>query len=111
MAKFESYLNGDFNTILSAIEQGVIQGSVSATLENGSNYASGHFRCAVRVFERHSMMSKSRVSMNVTLMDDGQRLFLSAITAGGSAAMFFKINTFGEENFLREIERVVSGFR
>ena len=111
MAKFEAQLNGDFNTILYAIEQGIVSGSASATLEDGSNYANGSFRCAVRVFERHSLASKGRVSMNITLVDDGQRVFLSAITAGGSAAVFFKINTIGEESFLREIERVVARFR
>ncbi|MCL2445195.1 MAG: DUF6054 family protein [Oscillospiraceae bacterium] len=111
MAKFEAQLNGDFQTILREIEQGIVQGSASATLENGSNFDNGSFRCAVRVFERHSMASKSRVSMNVTLLGDGQRVFLSAITAGGSAAIFFKINTIGEESFIREIERVTARFR
>lgn len=111
MAKVETQLNGDFNTILREIEQGIVRGSASATLENGSNFESGNLRCAVRVFERHSLASKSRVSMNVTLIGDGQRVFLSAITAGGSAAVFFKINTIGEESFIQEIKRVTAKFR
>ena len=35
------------------------------------------------------------------------RLHLTAITAGGSQALFFKLNTFGEEAFLDTLARVV----
>ena len=38
--------------------------------------------------------------MNVTLVGSGDELFLSAITSGGSQAMFWKVNTIGEESFL-----------
>ena len=39
-------------------------------------------------------------SLAMTLAGDGDELFLSAITSGGSQAMFFKLNTWGEEAFL-----------
>ena len=35
----------------------------------------------------------------------------SAITSGGSQAMLFKINTFGEEAFLEKLEEAVRPFR
>jgi hypothetical protein len=57
-------------------------------------------------------MGGNRVSLNVTVMGDGQRLFVSAITSGGSQAVFFKINTIGEETFLdicsQSVERYMS---
>ena len=59
------------------------------------------------MYERYSAMGGNRVRMNVTLIGEGQHLFLSAITSGGSQAMFFKINTWGEDAFLdclRELE-------
>jgi len=111
MAKFETYLRGDFAVILKAIEQGILHGSASASLEDGSNFASGEFRCAVRVFERYSMAGGNRLSMNVTLLDDGRRVYLSAITAGGSKAVFFKVNTFGEETFLNALRKIVAGYQ
>jgi len=110
MAKLETYLRGNFSEILTRIEKGVLKGSVSATLEDGSNFARGNFRCAVRVFERYSMAGGNRLSMNVTLIDDGQWVFLSAITAGGSKATFFKINTIGEESFLNMLKELVAGY-
>jgi hypothetical protein len=44
----------------------------------------------------------------VTLFEaaDGT-IHLSAITSGGSQAMFFKINTFGEQAFLDKLEAVL----
>ena len=106
MAKYERALSGDFDSALSRLEQAVLNGSASASYEDGSDYRSGDFRCAVRVYERYSWTGGNRVSMNMTLVGRGQDLFLTAITSGGSQAMFFKVNTWGEEAFLDTIQAV-----
>ena len=54
MAKIERYINEDFDQLLSKIENGIINGSMSATLEDASDFRSGTARCSVRVFERYS---------------------------------------------------------
>lgn len=104
MAKLERTLIGDFDQILGKIENGVLNASVSASLEDSCDYRSGDARCSVRVFERYSYMGGNRVSMNVTLFQVGNTTQLCAITSGGSQAMFFKINTLGEESFLETLE-------
>ena len=38
MAKLEKHLRGDFRGLLISIEDGIRKGSVSATLEDGSDY-------------------------------------------------------------------------
>ena len=106
MAKFERTITGDFDDVLDRLHQGVLDGSSSASYEDGSDYAAGDVRCAVRVYERHSWTGGNRVSMNMTLVGRGQDLFLTAITSGGSQAMFFKVNTWGEEAFLDTIQAV-----
>jgi len=108
MAKMERTLQGDFNEILRRIENGIIKGSVSASLEDSSDFSDGSSRCAVRVFERFSWLGSNRVSLSVTLFEgkDGT-IRLSAITSGGSQAMFFKINTFGEQVFLDKLDAVL----
>ena len=106
MAKYERAFTGDFDSALSRLEQAVLNGSASASYEDGSDYRSGDFRCAVRVYERYSWSGGNRVSMNMTLVGRGQDLFLTAITSGGSQAMFFKVNTWGEEAFLDTIQAV-----
>lgn len=108
MAKYERQLTGDFNNLLAHIENGIMHGSVSASLEDASDFSMGTARCSVRVFERYSYMGGNRVSLNITLFqgEDGI-IHLSAITSGGSQAMFFKINTFGEEAFLDKLRELL----
>ena len=103
MAKLEKTIIGNFDEILHKIEDGIINGSVSATLEESSDFRIDNTRCSVRVFERYSYMGGNRVSLNVTLFGNGDTIQLSAITSGGSQAMFFKINTWGEEAFLDKL--------
>ena len=110
MAKMERTLSGNFNEILDRIVTGIMQGSVSASLEDGSDYCSadGRVRCSVRVFERYSMMGGNRVSLNVTLFQDADGVIrCSAITSGGSQATFVKLNTIGEESFLDCFREIV----
>ena len=107
MAKYERIVEGSFDSILETLENAVLHGSVSASYEDGSDCRMGAMRCAVRVYERYSALGSNRVSMAVTLVGNGQNLFLSAITSGGSQAMLFKINTWGEGSFLDTLVEVV----
>lgn len=50
------------------------------------------------------------MSASVTLVGDGQRVYLTIITSGGSEAVYVKMNTFGEKNFLKQIQEVVERF-
>lgn len=109
MAKIERRLNADFNGLLQKIENGILNGSISASLEEASFFRSGEAKCAVRVFERYSYLGNNRVSLTVTLFQENMHspVFLSGITSGGSQAMFFKINTFGEEAFLSKLNDII----
>lgn len=73
---------------------------MSASYEDGSDWEKGDVKCAVRVYERYSTFGGNRVSLNVTLVGTDGELFLTGITSGGSQAVFFKINTLGEDAFL-----------
>ncbi len=107
MAKFEKRLTGDFDVVLGRLDDGILSGSDSASFEDGSDYAVGDVRCAVRVYERYSLTGGNRVSLNLTLVGKGEDLFLSAITSGGSQGVFFKLNTIGEETFLDRVRELV----
>ena len=108
MAKLERTLSGDFNQLIKKIETGILNGSMSASLEDSSDFYSGDARCSVRVFERYSYAGGNRVSMNVTLFQKGNdEIRLSAITSGGSQAVLFKINTWGEEAFLDKLKEIL----
>ena len=108
MAKLQRIVEGDFVKVLQKIEDGILNGSVSASLEDRSDFRSGDARCSVRVFERYSYTGGNRVSMNVTLFQNADGpIHISAITSGGSQALFFKMNTMGEEAFLEKLSELL----
>ena len=108
MAKLEETRYEDFDRLLQRLEQGILEGSMSASLEDASDFRSGSARCSVRVFERYSYIGSNRVSLTRTLFQNGDEpVRLSAITAGGSQAIFFKINTWGEESFLDKLREIL----
>lgn len=101
MAIFQRTFTEDFDSLLERVERIVLNGSVSATLEEQADYRTPQGgRCSIRVFERYSYTGGNRVSMSVTLFQAGPQVELCAITSGGSQALFFKLNTWGEEAFL-----------
>ena len=108
MAKLERTLSGDFDQILHKIESGILNGSLSASLEDSSDFRSGGSRCSVLVFERYSVIGGNRLSLSVTLFQSlNDAIHLSAITSGGSQAMFFKMNTMGENAFLDKLRELL----
>lgn len=100
MAKYEKRLRGNFNEFLNWVHDDIMNGSASISYEDGSDVIINDMKLAVRVYERYSMAGGNRVSINITLLGNGDDLFITAITSGGSQAVFFKLNTIGEETFL-----------
>ena len=106
MAKYEHRFQGNFDAALNALHSGILGGSVTASYEDGSDCAAGGVRCAVRVYERYSVVGGNRLSLTLTLVGAGENLFLSAIAAGGSQGMFLKFKTFGEDAFLEKVREL-----
>ncbi len=111
MAKYEARLRGSFVEILNAVNSAIMDNSSSASLEDSSDFHVGDTRCAVRVYERYSYTGGNRVSLNFTLLESDGQIFASVITSGGSQAMFFKINTFGEKSFLDSVTSTLDNYR
>mgnify|MGYP000019565663 FL=1 len=84
MAIFEKTIrNKNFDKLLRKLEQEIPDSSWSANLEAGSDFKEGNARCSVRVFERYSMMGGNRLSLTLTMFQNGDSpIRLSAITAG-----------------------------
>jgi len=104
MAQFETSLRGDFAEILSTIHSEVLKSGTTASLAGSSSFNSQGVRCAVRVYERYSLMENSPVSLNITLIDDGRQIFLSAITAGGNTIIAMN-------NFLKVLQKSVARYQ
>lgn len=109
MAKYEKNVTGNFYDILNKIDNAVMDGSVSASFEDGSEYHEDGVDFALRVYERYSYFGGNRTSMAITIVGSNNRYLVSAVTSGGSRAMFFKINTVGENAFLDTIIDTLDG--
>ncbi len=108
MAKYECTVPGRLQDLLVHIQHGILDGSISASLEDGTDYSCGGTRVCVRVFERYSYLGKNRVSLTVTLIQhENDPVYVCGITSGGSQGMFLKINTFGEEAFLDKLRELL----
>ena len=107
MSKYERSFTGDFSRSLQIIHNGILGGSVSASFESGTEYTMGDVRIAARVYERFSYAGGNRLTCTIVLSGKGNDLRVTAITSGGSQAMFFKINTWGEEAFLEKVSEIL----
>ena len=109
MAQIEYLLKGRFDEVLEKVEKGILERSVTATLEEESDWEEDGIRCSVRIFERYSAFGGNRLSLSVTFFGRDGKIRVSAASTGGSQAMFWKVNTIGEEAFLDTAREVLDG--
>lgn len=64
----------------------------------------------LRTYERYSMTGSNRVTLSVSILAVGDLMEVALTTSGGSEAMFFKINTFGEEAFMGKAIEALEAF-
>ena len=108
MAKFETTLSGvSVGFVDGLVRDAILRGSVSATIEDESYVVVGDVECRTIVFERYSFIGSNRVSLAVTLVGHGDTVHVTGIASGGSQALFWKINTWGEEAFLDELVKAL----
>jgi hypothetical protein len=110
MAHYEQVLDGDVDALMTYLDQKIPAGSVTAKLEDRGDYRLGDARMVVRVYERYSAMGGNRVSLCISVLAVGTQMSLSAVSSGGSQAMFWKVNTFGESAFLDRAIDAIRGY-
>lgn len=103
MAKYERQLTGDIDSLVAHLDATIPRTSSTGQIEDTGDYALGDARMVVRVYERYSAFGGNRVSLSVSVLAVGDQLRLCAITSGGSQAVFWKMNTLGEESFLTKV--------
>ena len=111
MAKYEDRLNCRFRDLMTYLDEYIVGSSISASREDESLFYMDDTYCCTRVYERYSWIGSNRLSLTLTLFGRDGDVRLTAITAGGSQAMFFKINTFGENAFLDKFIQGVNRFK
>ncbi|MBE6572688.1 MAG: hypothetical protein E7656_10610 [Ruminococcaceae bacterium] len=110
MAKIARVLKCDLNDLLHDIDSGIRE-SISASLEEMTDYDIPGGSVALRVYERYSYMGGNRVSLTVLAVKQGDTVNVCGISSGGSQGIFFKINTIGENSFLAKLEEVLDRYQ
>jgi hypothetical protein len=110
MARYDIQLTGDPYELVAHLDAEILRGSVSASLEEQVEHRAGDARMIVRTYERYSGFSGSRVSLTFAILSVGQQLGVSAVSTGGSRAMFFKMDTVGEGSFLGKATAALDSF-
>lgn len=93
-------LSGSADALAEHLDAEITRGSISASIEHGEVLSIGDARMVLRTYERYSMTGSNRVTLSVSILAVGDRMQVALTTSGGSEAMFFKINTFGEASFM-----------
>lgn len=110
MAKYETHFQGHFNEVVEYLKHEIVNASFTATLEDESYVTLNEIQCAVLVFERYSYFGNNRVSLNITILSDQNEIHIIGISAGGSQAVIFKMNTLGEEAFLEKLQETINRY-
>lgn len=90
----------------------IVSESISSSLEEEDSFHVDDTKIIFQVYERYSVFGGNRLSLSVMIIgkEDSDRSIVTAITSGGSQAIFFKINRFGENSFLNSISRKLDPF-
>ena len=107
MASYERSVKADFAEFVAFVENSVEDQSSSISREYGRDFEIGGARARFSVFERYSMVGGNRVSLSVLFVERDGYVDVTGVASGGSQAVFWKINTIGEEGFLDTLREAV----
>ncbi|MGE4354601.1 MAG: DUF6054 family protein [Oscillospiraceae bacterium] len=111
MAKYVTKFPGNYYKFRDFLQEEILKGSMSASLEETHEETVNGVCCQVQTYERYSVIGGNRVSLNIVILESDGIIHLVATASGGSQAVFFKINTFGEEAFLDMLREAVERFK
>ncbi len=106
MAKYEKTLVGDFDTIVLELDKAILDSGMSMNLVDENTYTSGDMQVLVRVYDKYFIRTSSRASLSLTIVDDGNSIYVSAIGAGGGKGVVFNYSWGAED----ELVGIVSDF-
>ncbi|WP_102272159.1 DUF6054 family protein [Cytobacillus massiliigabonensis] len=105
MAKYENTLIGEFEEVVTHLENDIVISGISMNLVDESNYTIGSTKIAVRVYDKYFMRNGNRASLSLTVVGDKSTIFISAIGAGGGS--LFKFTLGAEDDMVEIVEKSV----
>lgn len=108
MAKYEKIIKGDFYSIVTNINEKILNSAMSMNLVDESNYVHGDTLVAVRVYDKYFMRNESRASLTLTIVGNDSEIFISAIGAGGGSGIIFNFSLGAENDLVNVVETAVN---
>lgn len=110
MAKYTAEISGEIFAAVTEIETLLTQKSATFSVEEESFQTFGENKMIAKAYERYSYFGGNRVGMTVIFVETNQKISITAFSVGGSRAMIFKINTWGENEFLSTLAEAVNDY-
>ena len=107
MATTTRTVTGTLSEVVAFIDRSVMDQSASASKEAAVDLETQGGGVSMRGYERYSWTGSNRVGMTVTCVQDGPYVRVAGISLGGSQAALFKVNTLGEDSFLRTLDAAI----
>lgn len=111
MAKYEKTTVGNFDEIITKLQNEIMNSGISMNLVDESNYSSGDTNIAVRVYDKYFMRNGSRASLSLTVVGHGSNIFISAIGAGGGEGVFFNFSLGAEAELVDIVRFCIEGMK
>lgn len=104
MAKFEKSIKGDFNNIVEALNEEILNSGFSMDLVDESKFKCGETEIAVLVYDKYFMRNGNRASLTLTVAGSNGEVFVSAIGAGGGKGVIFNFSMGAESELVSIVE-------
>lgn len=99
---FECRVQGEFDKVLAAVEDRILSTAEDIKKIGESSAIESGYRSVVRVYNRKA--ARSRVDVNLILVQTGSKINISVTTSVGSGS------DFDEEDFINNIKRAVNNY-
>lgn len=107
MAKYEKAIVGEFEEVVNQLQKDISNSGISMNLVDESNYTTGDTKIAVRVYDKYFAKNGNRASLNLTIVGQGNNIFISAIGAGGGKGVLFNFSLGAEEDMVAIVQRSI----
>ena len=108
MAKYEKIVHGNFEKIVAQLNDDILDSGASMNLVDKSDYNNANIKIAVRVYDKYFMRNSSRASLSVTVVENGEEIFVTAIGAGGGNGAFFNFSWGTEGEIIEAVENSIN---
>lgn len=105
MAKYETTIIGQYEEVVNQLQYDISNSALSMNLVDESNYTIEDTKIAVRVYDKYFMRNGNRASLSLTVVGTNDKIFVSAIGAGGGSGIIFNFSLGAEDDMVEVVQK------